>query len=204
MAAHRVFEVQNSDERLAQKAQKQKAYEASPAEVNHSVPINTILPHRNALLSLLLPNLFKSPHPFPIVWHQSHTAGHLEANPGCLRMRLTSYTVIQPFNLPFSRLSGRSLTHEFHLNVIMRAQPIVTEQYRPCGLVHVYGCDKALVAIRTFHHKVMDARYMVDLMQCVDKLAASCGIKEPGYNTNEVTLLKFELDGTMGWVRDKM
>src|SRR6266849_2302293 len=150
-------------------------------QVKHSVPVNTILPHRNASPSLSLPNLFKSPHPIPIVCCQSHAAGHREADPGRLRMRLTSYAVIQPFDLPLSRLSGQSLTREFHINVIMRAQPIVTERYRPGGVVRVYGRDKALVAVRTFRHKAMDAMYMVDLMQCVDKLATSCGIKEPGY-----------------------
>jgi hypothetical protein len=88
-------------------------------QVKRSVPVNTILPHRNASPSLLLPNLFKSPRPFPIVCCQSHAAGHLEADPGRLRMRLISYAVIQPFDLPFSRLSGQSLTCEFHINVII-------------------------------------------------------------------------------------
>jgi len=63
----------------------------------------------------------------------------------------------------------------------MRAQLITAEQYRPCGVVHIYSHDKALVAVRTFRYKAMDATYMADLMQCVDKLATSCRIKEPGY-----------------------
>jgi hypothetical protein len=65
--------------------------------------------------------------------------------------------------------------------LLLRAQRIATEQYRPRGVVRVYGRDKALVAVRTFRHKAMDGAYMVDLMQCVDKLATSCGIKEPGH-----------------------
>lgn len=75
-------------------------------QVKRGVPVNTILPHRNASPSLLLPNLFKSPHRIRIVRCQSHATGHLEADPSRLRMRLTSYAIIQPFDLPFSRLSG--------------------------------------------------------------------------------------------------
>ena len=78
---------------------------------------------------------------------------------------------------------------------------IVTERYRHRGVVHVYGHDKATV--RTFHHKAMDAMYMVDFMHCVDKLATLCQIKLD-MNTNGVTLLKFELDGTMGWASKQM
>ena len=64
----------------------------------------------------------------------------------------------------------------------MRAQLITADPYRPRGVVRVYGDDKALVAVRTFRHRAMDATYMVDLMQCVDKLATSCRVKEPGYH----------------------
>ena len=70
---------------------------------------------------------------------------------------------------------------EFLYNAIMRAQMIVTERYRHRGVVHVYGHDKALVTVRTFHHKAMDAMYMVDFMHCVDKLGTLCQIKEPGH-----------------------
>ena len=84
-------------------------------QVKRGMPVNTILPHRNTLPSLLLPNLFKSPCRIPIVCCQSHATGHLEADPSRLRMRLTSYAIIQPFDLPFSRLSGQSLTRELHI-----------------------------------------------------------------------------------------
>ena len=84
-------------------------------QVTRGVPVNTILPHRNASPSLLLPNLFKSPRPIPIVCYQNHTTGHLEAEPSRLRMKLTSYAIIQPFDLPFSRLSGQSLTRQLHI-----------------------------------------------------------------------------------------
>jgi hypothetical protein len=49
---------------------------------------------------------------------------------------------------------------------------------RPHTVVHVYGHDKALLALRAFRHSEMDAAYMVDLMRCVDKLATSCCVKE--------------------------
>ena len=46
-------------------------------------------------------------------------------------------------------------------------------------MVHIFDRDKALLALRTFRHREMGADYMLELMQCVDKLATSCGITEP-------------------------
>lgn len=63
----------------------------------------------------------------------------------------------------------------------MRAPLTVGGKCRPRGVVRVYGCDKALIAVRTFCHRAMDAAYMADLMHCVDKLVTLCKIKEPGY-----------------------
>lgn len=50
---------------------------------------------------------------------------------------------------------------------------------RPRSPVLIYDRDKALVAVRSFRHREMDAAYMVDFMRQVDKLASSCKVPEP-------------------------
>lgn len=64
--------------------------------------------------------------------------------------------------------------------VLWRPQLMALVCSRPRSVVHVYGRDKALVALRTFRHSKMDAAYMADLMRSVDKLATSCRVKEGG------------------------
>jgi hypothetical protein len=51
---------------------------------------------------------------------------------------------------------------------------------RLCTVAHVYGHDKALLALRMFCHSKMDAAYMADLMRCVDMLAMSCHVNKAG------------------------
>jgi hypothetical protein len=65
-------------------------------------------------------------------------------------------------------------------------------------VVHVYCCDKVLVALRTFRHRGMGQAYMVDLMRCVDKLATSCHVKEYSHHRGEFAQMRIGWNHGMG------
>src|SRR5271169_1453575 len=119
MAASMGFEAHGPVAKLmTPKVRKQKAYEASHAGKARRARQHHLASQKRLAKSIELPSLFKSLRSIPIVHCQRHPMGYLEADPRRLRMRLTSYAVIQPSDLPYSRPLGQFLIREFHVMLL--------------------------------------------------------------------------------------
>ena len=179
MAASMAVNAQNSDERLTRKARKRKAYKASPAGKARRAHQHHIASQKRLTDSIASNSLHvTAPNSYSSLPKSCNRASGS-------RSQSLKYEVDLLRNNPTFRLAVLKTFQAIPYtwvayNAIMRAQLIAADPYRPRGVIRVYSDDKALVAVRTFRHRVMDVTYMVDLMQCVDKLATSCQIKEPG------------------------
>ena len=180
MAASMALEAHNSDEKLTRKARKRKAYEASPAGKARRARQHHLASQKRLAESIASKSIpVTAPNSYGLLPKSCNGASGsrsqslkdeidlLRNNPTFRLALLKAFRAIPYMQVPY--------------NAIMRTQLIAADPYRPRGVVCVFRDDKALVAVRTFHHSAMDATYMVDFMQCVDKLATSCQIKEPGY-----------------------
>ena len=180
MAAGMALAAHNLDEKLTRNARKRKAYKDSPASKARRARQHHLVSQERLAESIASKSIqVTASNSYDLLPKSCNGASgsrsqSLKDEIDLLRNNPTfRLAVLKAFRaIPYMQVA---------YNAVIRAQLIAVDSYRPRGVIRVYSNDKALVAVRTFRHRAMGAAYMVDLVQCVDKLVTSCQIKEPGH-----------------------